>query len=81
MICVPLILFLMQLISPYFSVSGEYVHAEVIYSIMLLIVFSAAYHMVRPSKASGFSYAWLELISHRVFIAKLLLQTPQQKVK
>ena len=44
-------------------------------------IFSQAYHIVRPSKAPGFSYAWLELISHRVFIAKLLLQTTQQKVQ
>ena len=36
--------------------------------------------MVRPSKAPGFAYAWLELISHRVFVSKLLLQTAQQKV-
>ena len=28
----------------------------------------------------GFAYSWLELISHRTFIAKLLLHTPQQKV-
>ena len=42
--------------------------------------FSTAYHMVRPSKAPGFAYSWLELISHRVFVSKLLLQTPQQKV-
>ena len=43
-------------------------------------LYSSAYHMVRPSKAPGFAYAWLELISHRVFVSKLLLQTPQQKV-
>ena len=35
---------------------------------------------MRPSRAPGFAYSWLELISHRIFIAKLLLQTPQQKV-
>lgn len=46
------------------------------------IVFShsSVYHHLRPSRAPGFAYAWLELISHRIFIAKLLLQTPQQKV-
>jgi hypothetical protein len=40
------------------------------------------YHIIHPSSAQpslhGFAYSWLELISHRVFIAKLLLQTPQQ---
>ena len=41
---------------------------------------SHVYHIVRPSRAPGFAYSWLELISHRIFIAKLLLQTPQQKV-
>ena len=41
---------------------------------------SHVYHLIRPSRAPGFSYSWLELISHRTFIAKLLLQTPQQKV-
>ena len=49
---------------------------------MLCIInfFSQVYHIIRPSRAPGFAYSWLELISHRVFIAKLLLQTPQQKV-
>lgn len=39
------------------------------------------YHLICPSRAPGFAYSWLELISHRVFIAKLLLHTPQQKVR
>ncbi|XP_024911755.1 CCR4-NOT transcription complex subunit 1 [Cynoglossus semilaevis] len=36
-------------------------------------------HMLRPSKAPGFVDAWLELISHRIFIARMLAHTPQQK--
>ena len=40
---------------------------------------SHVYHIIRPGRAPGFAYSWLELISHRSFIAKLLLQTPQQK--
>jgi CCR4-NOT transcription complex subunit 1 len=48
-------------------------------SFHVLQCFCSAYHMVRPSKAPGFAYAWLELVSHRVFVSKLLLQTPQQK--
>jgi len=39
------------------------------------------YHLICPSRAPGFAYSWLELISHRIFIAKLLLHTPQQKVR
>jgi len=34
---------------------------------------------LRPAKAPGFSYAWLELISHRVFIGRLLALTPSQR--
>lgn len=34
---------------------------------------------MRPTKAPGFVYAWLELISHRIFIARMLAHTPQQK--
>ena len=47
---------------------------------LLSFLHSQVYHIIRPSRAPGFAYSWLELISHRVFIAKLLLQTPQQKV-
>lgn len=34
---------------------------------------------MRPAKAPGFAYAWLEIVSHRVFIGRLLSITPQQK--
>uniref|UniRef100_A0A4W6DE85 CCR4-NOT transcription complex subunit 1 n=1 Tax=Lates calcarifer TaxID=8187 RepID=A0A4W6DE85_LATCA len=37
------------------------------------------FHILRPTKAPGFVYAWLELISHRIFIARMLAHTPQQK--
>ncbi|KAL0280391.1 UNVERIFIED_CONTAM: hypothetical protein PYX00_001693 [Menopon gallinae] len=36
-------------------------------------------HLIRPTKAPAFAYAWLELISHRVFIGRILALTPQQK--
>lgn len=42
--------------------------------------FSNTFHILRPTKAPGFVYAWLELISHRIFIARMLAHTPQQKV-
>jgi len=34
---------------------------------------------LRPSRAPGFAYSWLELIAHRTLISKLLLNSPQQK--
>ena len=30
-------------------------------------------------QAPGFAYAWLEVVSHRVFIGRILSLTPQQK--
>lgn len=48
--------------------------------IHLLCLCRHVFHIIRPSRAPGFAYSWLELISHRTFIAKLLLQTTQQKV-
>ena len=41
---------------------------------------SSTYLLLKPSRAPGFAYSWLELVSHRIFITKLLLQTPQKKV-
>lgn len=45
----------------------------------VLQTFSTVFHALRPSRAPGFAYAWLELISHRLLMSKLLLNTPQQK--
>lgn len=45
----------------------------------VLQTFSTVFHALKPSRAPGFAYAWLELISHRLFMSKLLLNTPQQK--
>lgn len=36
-------------------------------------------HILRPTKAAGFCYAWLELVSHRVFMGRMLASSPQQK--
>lgn len=47
---------------------------------MIDFVLSTVFHALRPSRAPGFAYAWLELISHRLLMSKLLLNTPQQKV-
>lgn len=36
--------------------------------------------ILKPAKvAPGFAYAWLEIVSHRVFIGRILSLTPQQK--
>ncbi|KAK3085676.1 hypothetical protein FSP39_006989 [Pinctada imbricata] len=45
----------------------------------VLTAFCNTFHVLRPAKAPGFAYAWLELISHRVFIGRMLLLTAQQK--
>ena len=44
-----------------------------------MITFCHILHIVRPSQASGFTYAWLHIISHRVFIGRMLAVTPNQK--
>ncbi|CAD7076764.1 unnamed protein product [Hermetia illucens] len=53
----------------------------VLENLMLNIVtaFCHTYHLLNPSTAPGFCYSWLELISHRVFIGRILAQIPQQK--
>jgi CCR4-NOT transcription complex subunit 1 len=45
----------------------------------IMTAFCNALHVLRPSKAPGFVYSWLELISHRIFIARMLAMLPQQK--
>ena len=46
----------------------------------ILSCFANVFHDLQPSRAPGFAYAWLELISHRTLMSKLLLHSPQQKV-
>ena len=46
----------------------------------ILSCFANVFHDLRPSRAPGFAYAWLELIAHRTLMSKLLLNSPQQKV-
>ena len=36
-------------------------------------VFGSAFHVVQPLVVPGFAFAWLELISHRMFLSNLLL--------
>lgn len=45
----------------------------------ILSCFANVFHDLRPFRAPGFAYAWLELIAHRTLMSKLLLNSPQQK--
>jgi hypothetical protein len=70
--------------SPKFKITTSLKHSSLfIYFYITNVVYlsrSTIFHALRPSRAPGFAYAWLELISHRMFMSKLLLNTPQQKV-
>ncbi|XP_068115836.1 CCR4-NOT transcription complex subunit 1-like [Hyperolius riggenbachi] len=48
-------------------------------SFQTFTVICNALHSLRPVRAAGFVYAWMELISHRVFIGGMLERSPQQK--
>lgn len=52
---------------------------KLFYSSQVLTAFCHAYHILRPSLAPGFCYSWLELISHRIFLQRILATTPQAK--
>ena len=41
-------------------------------------IFGSAFHVVQPLVVPGFSFAWLELISHRMFLSNLLLLKEQK---
>ncbi|XP_072931342.1 CCR4-NOT transcription complex subunit 1 isoform X2 [Epargyreus clarus] len=45
----------------------------------VLTAFCHILRIVRPNVAPGFCYAWLEIVSHRAFINRVLAVTPQQK--
>ncbi|CAM1310304.1 CNOT1 (predicted), partial [Pycnogonum litorale] len=45
----------------------------------VLTAFCNTLHILRPTRAPGFAYAWLELVSHRVLIGRMLHLTPNQK--
>ncbi|XP_068649486.1 uncharacterized protein [Aristolochia californica] len=44
----------------------------------ILTAFANAFHALQPLRVPGFSFAWLELVSHRSFMPKLLT-SPSQK--
>jgi len=45
----------------------------------VLTAYCNVLHILRPARAPGFAYAWLEIVSHRVFMGRILASTPQQK--
>jgi CCR4-NOT transcription complex subunit 1 len=47
----------------------------IIYNI--LQAFVNVFHILRPSKAPGFAYSWLELVAHRIFLSKMLQMSGQ----
>ncbi|XP_057511675.1 uncharacterized protein LOC130793815 isoform X2 [Actinidia eriantha] len=47
-------------------------------SFQVLIAFANAFHALQPLKVPGFSFAWLELVSHRSFMPKLLAGNAQK---
>jgi len=47
-------------------------------NIEVLNAFSHAFHTLRPSRVPAFTFAWMELISHRMFMPKLLISKPHR---
>eukprot|EP01114_Cavostelium_apophysatum_P013415 TRINITY_DN3247_c0_g1_i5.p1 TRINITY_DN3247_c0_g1~~TRINITY_DN3247_c0_g1_i5.p1 ORF type:complete len:2234 (+),score=701.16 TRINITY_DN3247_c0_g1_i5:75-6776(+) len=47
-------------------------------NLQILLAFSNAFVMLQPARLPGFSFAWLDLISHRMFMPKLLLSKAQK---
>ncbi|KAK8565927.1 hypothetical protein V6N12_059472 [Hibiscus sabdariffa] len=47
-------------------------------SFQILIAFANAFHALHPLKVPAFSFAWLELVSHRSFMPKLLIGNAQK---
>ncbi|XP_019427312.1 PREDICTED: CCR4-NOT transcription complex subunit 1-like [Lupinus angustifolius] len=47
-------------------------------NLQILTAFANAFHALQPLKVPGFSFAWLELISHRSFMPKMLTGNAQK---
>jgi len=45
----------------------------------MLALFAQLYHDIRPERCPGFTFAWVELISHRHFMPPLILVDPRDK--
>ena len=44
----------------------------------VLSAFCAAFHALQPARLPGFAFSWMELVSHRMFMPKLLLTKGQK---
>eukprot|EP00096_Caligus_rogercresseyi_P006991 TRINITY_DN2417_c0_g1_i1.p1 TRINITY_DN2417_c0_g1~~TRINITY_DN2417_c0_g1_i1.p1 ORF type:complete len:1930 (-),score=640.60 TRINITY_DN2417_c0_g1_i1:677-5986(-) len=55
----------------------DHILASINYQV--LMAYSNMLHLLRPAKAPGFAYAWLEIVSHRVFMQQVLVNSPQAK--
>lgn len=44
----------------------------------ILSVFGSSFHVLQPLVVPGFAFAWLELVSHRMFLSNLLLVKGQK---
>ena len=44
----------------------------------VLSAFCSAFHTLQPSRLPGFAFSWMELVSHRMFMPKLLLTKGQK---
>ncbi|XP_039684486.1 CCR4-NOT transcription complex subunit 1 isoform X2 [Medicago truncatula] len=47
-------------------------------NLQILTAFANAFHALQPLKVPGFSFAWLELVSHRSFMPKMLTGNGQK---
>ncbi|MED6224686.1 hypothetical protein PIB30_086439, partial [Stylosanthes scabra] len=47
-------------------------------NLQILIAFANAFHALQPLKVPAFSFAWLELVSHRSFMPKMLTGNGQK---
>lgn len=45
----------------------------------IVSIFGSAFHVIQPLVVPGFAFAWLELISHRMFLSNLLLTKDQKQ--
>ena len=65
-----------QVLTAYCNMLSILRPAKVVSSLISLLLWPALNNTLQ---APGFAYAWLEIVSHRVFIGRILSLTPQQK--
>ena len=50
---------------------------DINFKLQVLHAYCNMLHILRPVKAPGFAYAWLEIVSHRVFMGRILATNNQ----